>query len=483
MIQKISLLETEKLLETVRGTIEKQNYTKQHKEGIKKFLDSIFLKLYDHQKNVWDYLLKGGRYAFLVWHRRSGKDILAFYWTIHQALSIKGDYWYILPNYPVAKRNMWTGKMYDGTKYLDLIPSVYVEKKLENELKIYLKNGSIISFMSAENYDTIFRGGNPRGIVLSEFAFMDRNVFSTLRPILAPEEHKGWCIFITTPQGRNHAWRLYNTLTSDWYKEILTVDETIGHNKKRIISEKFVEEERIAGMLEHEIQREYYCEFSASVGGAYYANEMKDAKEEDRITNIIAEPHKAVYTCWDLGINDPTIIWLVQIRGDKWFFFDYIEGVNEGADYYIDILRNKALKNKYFYKYHILPHDVKKREFKDGISRLEYIRNQFSNLSLGDVVVAKISSVNEGISLVKRELRRCFFDKSNCKNGIDALIQYSQFYRKETGEYSDKPKDDWTSHASDAFRYGVIGLTTYSTPFNSRKVVNKSHLTEDYLDN
>jgi hypothetical protein len=51
-------------------------------------------------------------------------------------------------------------------------------------------------------------------------------------------------------------------------------------------------------------------------------------------------------------------------------------------------------------------------------------------------------------------LRRCWFDKTNAANAIEALRQYRQDYDpiRQTLR-AGKPLHDWTSHVADAMRY------------------------------
>ena len=59
----------------------------------------------------------------------------------------------------------------------------------------------------------------------------------------------------------------------------------------------------------------------------------------------------------------------------------------------------------------------------------------------------------DGISAVRLSLSRCYFDAERCHYGIEALKQYHADFDEKTNTFKDEPKKDWTSHASDAFRY------------------------------
>jgi phage terminase large subunit len=66
---------------------------------------------------------------------------------------------------------------------------------------------------------------------------------------------------------------------------------------------------------------------------------------------------------------------------------------------------------------------------------------------------------DDGIEAVRIMLPRCWFDRSKCEHGLEALKQYRKDWDEKLKAFRDKPKHDWTSHAADAFRYLAVGLT------------------------
>ena len=66
-------------------------------------------------------------------------------------------------------------------------------------------------------------------------------------------------------------------------------------------------------------------ECRSSVEGAVYAEEMRQAEAEGRITLVPRDHTKPVQTVWDLGFGDKTAIWFVQPYGGWFNFIDYLE--------------------------------------------------------------------------------------------------------------------------------------------------------------
>ena len=51
--------------------------------------------------------------------------------------------------------------------------------------------------------------------------------------------------------------------------------------------------------------------------GAIYKDELHKAQKDGRITSVPVDDILPVYTVWDLGVSDSTVIWFVQIYGKE----------------------------------------------------------------------------------------------------------------------------------------------------------------------
>ena len=56
------------------------------------------------------------------------------------------------------------------------------------------------------------------------------------------------------------------------------------------------------------------------------------------------------------------------------------------------------------------------------------------------------------INAVRLLLPRCYFDSAKCHQGIEALRQYRCEYDQDKKSFVNRPRHDWASHGSDAFR-------------------------------
>ena len=89
--------------------------------------------------------------ACLVWHRRAGKDLTLWNLTIKKALERRGTYFYTLPTYNQAKKVIWSGMSNEGVRFLEHIPKQIIRNLNNTEMRVTLKNGSVIQLVGTDN--------------------------------------------------------------------------------------------------------------------------------------------------------------------------------------------------------------------------------------------------------------------------------------------------------------------------------------------
>lgn len=222
-----------------------------------------------HKYNPRQYQLKllkaldeGIKRAVVVWHRRSGKDKTCFNYMVKKAIERVGTYFYLLPTRVQAKQVIWDNIDNDGFKMLDHIPKEIIKNTNGTELKIELKNGSIIQLMPADEFKQSGVGTNPVGVVFSEYSITNPDAWKFLSPILAA--NGGWAIFNFTPRGMNHAWNLLQQAKDNdkWFTEILTANDT------NVFTKETIEEERKDNPQDF-IEQEYFCKFVEGAGAFF----------------------------------------------------------------------------------------------------------------------------------------------------------------------------------------------------------------------
>jgi hypothetical protein len=399
-----------------------------------------------YQQRLWRYLeQEGPRRAVAVWHRRAGKDEVCLHWAACAAMRRVGNYWHMLPEASQARKAIWDAvNPHSGKRRIDeaFPPEIRLSLR-DDEMKIRFLNGSSWQLLGSDNFNSLI-GAPPTGLVFSEFALGNPSAWDYLRPILA--ENGGSALFVFTPRGRNHAWKLFDLArdNQNWFAEILTVEDT------GVIAPEIIAEERASGMSEDMIRQEYFCSFDAALPGAYYGKLLQQAERDGRVGRVPWSPDLLTHTAWDLGIGDSTSIWFCQTMGNEVRLVDYHENFGVGLDHYAKVLREKP----YVYGEHLLPHDAQVADLSSGRTRLQTL----AGLGVAGRVLPREPNVEDGINAARNLLPRCWFDAEKCARGIEALRQYRCDYDAERDIYSARPRHDWTSHAADAFRYLARGL-------------------------
>lgn len=400
-----------------------------------------------YQLPLLEALDKGTKRAVVVWHRRSGKDKTLINLVAKKMYERIGAYYYFFPTYNQGRKILWDGRDKSGFKFMDHIPHELRARTDNTQMLIETKNGSIFQIIGTDKIDSIV-GTNPIGCVFSEYSLQDPAAWDFMRPILA--ENGGWAVFNYTPRGENHGYDLYQLAQSDpehWFCQLLTVNDT------KVIPQDVLDQER-KEIIQKDgndalYQQEYMCSFTVPIAGAYYAAHLMKAESEGRITNVPIETSLPVDTFWDLGVDDSTTIWFVQTAGQELRVIDYYENSGEGLAFYAKVLQDK----NYLYGRHFAPHDIQVRELGSGKSRLETARGLGINFK-----VAPMLSIEDGIEAGRNILSKCWFDKTKCHRGLNALKSYHKEWDEKNKVYRSHPEHDWSSHGADAFRTFAVSF-------------------------
>jgi hypothetical protein len=403
-----------------------------------------------YQVPVWEAYDRGIRRFMVVAHRRSGKDKNLLNFTIARAMERKGYYLHLMPFATQVRKSIWDGLGRDGMRFLDHFPPELISDKGVNqtEMSIELKNGSVWQCGGADRYDS-FRSTNPVGIVLSEYATSDPRAWKTLAPIL--RENGGWMAAITTPNGRNHAYKMYSMAQArpaSWFTQLLTIADTRrdapGEDGLPIVTHDEYLEEIAQGADKEFCDQEYYCSFQGSTVGSYYGALLDRYKENVR--EVPFDPSLPVYTAWDIGLDDESCIFFVQLpHGPEGpiHVIDFERDRQKGITEYVSLVKSKP----YSYGLHCFPHDAAMM-----ISALE-------DLGMRPCIsLSKTESVTNDIAHVRALIPRMFWNRSKAMDGHAALMNYHKEFNVQTGTYVDHPKHDWSSHAADAMRMLAVAL-------------------------
>jgi phage terminase large subunit len=180
----------------------------------------------------------------------------------------------------------------------------------------------------------------------------------------------------------------------------------------------------------------------AAVDGAIYANEIREAQENGRITTVPYDPMLKVHVVFDLGFNDSMAIILCQRGVSDIRIIKYIEDNHRTLDSFSSEIRSL----NYNWCTMFLPHDGKSRDYKSGLSAEDIMRKQGWT-----VRIVPVSSIESGIKIARMHFHKCYFDKS-ANRLLECLKNYKRSINSSTNEPG-APLHDEYSHGADAFRY------------------------------
>lgn len=186
----------------------------------------------------------------------------------------------------------------------------------------------------------------------------------------------------------------------------------------------------------------------SKVKGAYYLNEMQKMRAEGRIRRVPYQPGVPVNTYWDLGFNDTTAIWFMQLVAGEQRFIHAYENSGESLDHYAQYLLSRG------YNYggtHFLPHDAENKSLQTGKCAKEILEALLPGHRFE--TVPRIEAVLTGIQQTRMKMGgNVYIDEEGCADGIAALDNYRKKYNEKMDVYTDVPLHDRYSNYADAFR-------------------------------
>ncbi len=201
--------------------------------------------------------------------------------------------------------------------------------------------------------------------------------------------------------------------------------------------------------------------FEASVEGAYFSRQMVAARKSGRICNIPVLD-KPVYTTWDLGVNDSTVIVFWQDEGLERRAIDYYENNGESWGHYAGVLLEKG----YSYSSHYMPHDGAQRQQGVDTVKKKYELAQEAGINPTELL-PRIQFDKDGIDASRAFFPNVWIDKERCSRLIECLDNYRKQWDENLGVWKNKARHDEFSHGYKAFESAAIR----PAPVTSRPII------------
>ena len=280
----------------------------------------IKVALHDAQMEIFK---SPARFKVISAGRRFGKSRLAAWVLLIKALQSKSkDVFYVGPTFQQSKDIMWSMLKELGQDVIKAAHENTAVLTLVNDRKIYLKG--------SDRPDTL-RGVGLEYVVLDEYASMKPEVWEMiLRPTLA--DVKGGAMFIGTPAGKNHFYKLYIEAQEedDWQAFQFTSTDNPLLDPKEIAAAK-------STMSTQAFRQEFEATFESFTGGIFkeewikYVDNEADFKEGTIGHYVVAvDPAGFEQASKDRGLKssklDETAISVVKIVNDEWLVKDIYHG-------------------------------------------------------------------------------------------------------------------------------------------------------------
>jgi len=288
-------------------------------------MPDLNVSLHDAQMQIFK---SDKRFKVASCGRRFGKSYLAAWVLIIKALqSPAKDVFYVAPTFQQAKDILWSILKEVGQDVIKSAHENTATLTLINDRKIYLKG--------SDRPDTL-RGVGLAYVVMDEYASMKPEVWEMiLRPTLA--DVKGGALFIGTPAGKNHFFRLWQDAQLPENEEQW---EAFQFNST---DNPFLDPEEIEAakktMSTQAFRQEFEATFESFSGGIFKEEWIKyedDSEFDEETANktghyvISVDPAGYEKASKGRGIKssklDETAISVVKIAGDEWLVKDIHHG-------------------------------------------------------------------------------------------------------------------------------------------------------------
>ncbi len=366
--------------------------------------------------------------------RRAGKTLLSCLALIKTASTPKTVCWYIAPTYKQSKLIAWA-MLKDFCKGFN--NAVFNETELRVD---FVDRESSIHLKGADNPDSL-RGTHIDFAVFDEVAFFNdwNSTWTALRPILV--DSKASCWFISTPNGFNHFYELYNKQNSD--TDYVSFHYT-SYDNPYIDAEEIEKTKR--ELDEQVFRQEFLADFTRPQGTVY---------SEWSIDNFKSVPYDdalPLHITMDFGVNDPTSVIWIQPNGSEFRAIDYYEATDANIAHYASVIKSKPYKAVELYT----GDDAgRARTLTTGTSPIEELQKHgiYVRTTQGLKIVDQIRITHKHI--------KSFFVDSKLTRLRDCILNYRYPEKKESAvnQSNEIPIHDQYSHAMRALEYYFVNKT------------------------
>lgn len=305
------------------------------------------------------------------------------------------------------------------------------------------------------------------------FSGLDRNIASVKskgRLLLCwvdeaePVTDDAWLTLIPTLREEGSDWNAELWVTWNPKRKTAPVDSRFRGSSDpltKVVSLNWRDNPKFPAKLERDRQRDlaerpdqyghiWEGEYATAIAGAYFAQALTQAKAENRIGRVPADPLMTIRLFADIGGTgakaDNFVFWAAQFIGREIRVLNHYEQQGQPIEAHLNWLRSQGYTPDRAQIW--LPHDG---DTQDKVFDVSYR----SALEAAGYVVTVIPNQGKGAAMLRVEAaRRLFpamwFNEQTTEAGVDALGWYHE-KRDEVRGVGLGPSHDWASHSADAF--------------------------------
>lgn len=192
--------------------------------------------------------------------------------------------------------------------------------------------------------------------------------------------------------------------------------------------------------------------FQAPVEGAIYGDKISAMRAAGQLKDFLHDSAFPIFAVLDIGWSDTTAAWLFQVVGREVHWLRYVGARHTTAAEFWRMLAALGLPISGCF----LPWDARSTDAASGVT----YKGEFEKAGAPNVVVLPpTKEIWAGINCSRDILGRSYIHATGCKLGVEGLEAYHTKDTSSGGAVAKEPVHDWSSHPSDAFRYGCEAIT------------------------
>lgn len=185
------------------------------------------------------------------------------------------------------------------------------------------------------------------------------------------------------------------------------------------------------------------------IAGAFYTQELTQARAEGRIKIVPYDPKLRVHTVWDLGsaAGAMTVIFVQRTKDETRIIYAYSSDTEFGLNHYYAKMQELQRQFGWIFGQHFAPHDANHKEVSTGKTIVQSAKEM--GLVFSPIPMLPVA---DGILKVRLMFPRLFIHEKFAEQFLESVSNYKRPWNEVLLRFGDEPLHDWASHYADTLR-------------------------------